>query len=282
MATTHTAFGKFLNHYRNVVREGLLPTTPVIMSEGDSWFSTPLYYNLVDWLEIGASSALFLRMESNGAEAVDMFVGRSLRKINRRLEDIEFDLLLISAGGNDFVDDFLKDAFLNQQPMTPEAALQTVVATGRYNQVLQAYRTMLKAAFAARPGLQVVTHTYDYPRLMGAKGKLTVEQLGLAALFKRSVGDWIARHVRHVLPSEAEQRSFAKLMMDEFSTRVLAELKREFGNAVQIVEFRGQLTQDSDWNDEMHPTQAAFQKLSTKLHSVVKSALPAAKRAGIG
>jgi len=278
MATTHTQFGKFINHYRAINKAGLLPTTPIILSEGDSWFSTPLYYNLVDWLEVDARNALFMRMESSGALATEIFDGGSLKKLSSRLKAFEFDILLLSAGGNDFVDTFLRDTFRNAKPMTPEAALQKVIDSGRYNDVLRAYRRILNAAFKVRPKLHVITHTYDYPRLMGQKAELTVEQLGLIVIFKRSVGDWIAKHVRKALPTEDEQRAFARLMMDQYSTSVLAALKQTYGDALTIVEYRGRLTNDSDWNDEMHPTEASFKRLAVKLRENVRAALPEGKQ----
>jgi hypothetical protein len=282
MASTHTDFGTFLKHYRALKRADLLDTTPLILSEGDSWFSTPLYYNLVDWLETEAHHALFMRLEASGDLATRMFRGGNLKVLESRLKNLEFDVLLISAGGNDFVDDYLQRLFENAKRMTPEQALARVIASGRYDDVLKAYRRGLEIAFAARPNLQVITHTYDYPRLMGQAAKLSVEAIGLVALFKRSVGDWIARHIRHVLPSEDEQRAFVKLLIDEFSNRVLSVLKNEYDSALTIVEFRGNLTSDADWNDEMHPTGAAFRTLAADLRAAVRSVLPAAKRAGIG
>jgi hypothetical protein len=229
MATTHTEFGKFINHYRGIEKAGLLPTTPIILSEGDSWFSTPLYYNLVDWLEVDARNAMFMRLESSGALATEMFDGGNLRKLRDRLKAFKFDVLLLSAGGNDFVDKFLRDTFRNAKAMTPEAAVQRVIDTDRYGEVLRAYRRVLDAAYKARPTLHVITHTYDYPRLMGQKGKLTVEQLGLIALFKRSVGDWIAKHIKKALPTADEQRAFARLLMEEYRSRaerIEADLRR--------------------------------------------------------
>lgn len=282
MATTHTEFGKFITHYRAIDRAGLLPTTPVILSEGDSWFSTPLYFNLVDWLEAQARNALFMRMESSGDLALDIFQGNRLRKLSSRLKAFEFDVLLLSAGGNDFVDDFLRDTFKGAKPMTPAAALQCVVDTGRFAEVLRAYRRALDSAFKARPKLQVITHTYDYPILMGKPAKLTVEQIGLAALLKHSIGDWIAKHVKKALPTEDEQRAFARLLIDQFSERVLKEIKKTYGAALTIVDFRGLLASDADWNDEMHPNEAAFQRLAEPLRTALRAALPAKKRAGVG
>lgn len=282
MATTHTEYGKFINHYRALDRAKRLPTTPMILSEGDSWFSTPLYYNLVDWLEVRAPNAVFMRMEESGDLAVDIFSGGNLRSVSSRLKAFEFDVLLLSAGGNDFVDRFLRETFRNAHAMTPEAALQRVIDTKRYDEVLRAYQRMLDSAFKARPALRVVTHSYDYPRLMGQAAELTVEQIGLAALLKRSIGDWIARHVKTALPTRDEQVAFARLMMDQFFDRVLMPLKTQYGDAVDVVDFRGTLDQDNDWNDEMHPTGAAFERLAAKLRKQVRDALTDAKKPGIG
>ncbi len=282
MASTHTDFGKFLNHYRALKRADMLDTTPIVLSEGDSWFSTPLYYNLVDWLEAEAPHALFMRLEASGDLATRMFRGGNLKVLESRLKNLEFDALLISAGGNDFVDEFLKRLFSSAQRMTPRSALDAVVKSGRYEEVLKAYRRGLDTALTARPELKIITHTYDYPRLMGQEAKLTVEAIGLAALFKRSVGDWIARHIGHVLPSEDEQREFVRLLIDQFVARVLDPLKIEYGAALTIVDFRGALDSDADWNDEMHPTGAAFRRLASNLRAALRTALPTPKRAGIG
>ncbi len=282
MATTHTEYGQFINHYRALDKAHRLASTPMILSEGDSWFSTPLYYNLVDWLEVRAPSAVFMRMEASGELAIDIFSGGNLRSISSRLKAFEFDVLLLSAGGNDFVDRFLRDTFRNAHAMTPEAALQRVIDTKRYEEVLRAYQRMLDAAFKARPALRVITHSYDYPRLMGQGAELTVEQIGLVALIKRSIGDWIARYLKTALPTAVEQIAFARLLMDQFFKRVLTPLKQQYGDSLDVVDFRGTLDQDSDWNDEMHPTGVAFERLAERLRGHVRDALPAAKKSGIG
>ncbi len=282
MATTHTEYGKFINHYRALDRAGRLSDTPIILSEGDSWFSTPLYYNLIDWLEVRAPKAVFIRMENSGDLALNIFSGGNLRSVSSRLKAFEFDVLLLSAGGNDFVDRFLRDTFKSAASMSPEAALERVIATGRFEDVLHAYQRMLDGAFKARPGIQVLTHTYDYPRLMGASATLSVEQIGLIALFKRSIGDWIGKYVKHVLANEDLQRAFSKLLIDAFFERVLEPLKTQYGDGLHVVDFRGQLTNDVDWNDEMHPSGAGFARLADIFRVKLRAALPELKRGGIG
>jgi hypothetical protein len=276
MATTHTEFGRFLNHYRALKKAGALQRIPVILSEGDSWFSTPLYNNMVDWLEVEANQAVFLRMESSGDLATRMFRGGNLTTIRRRVRDIAFDAVLISAGGNDFVDEFLSGLFKGAQPMTVQAALQSVVSSGRLDEVKAAYRKVLKLIDDERPGVPVIAHTYDWPRLLGVPAQLTVEQIGLVALFKRSIGDWIASPIKHVLPAQADQQAFARGMIEHFVSDVLDPLKTEF-SSLSVVDLRGTLLADADWNDEMHPTAEGFRHLAIKLRAHLKTRLPAPK-----
>lgn len=282
MATTHTAFGRFLNYYRSLRRANVLDRVPVLLSEGDSWFSTPLYYNLVDWLEVSSPSGAFLRMESSGDLATKMFRGSNLKRIVSRVEAIEFDVLMISAGGNDLVDEFLAKTFKGAGKLSVDQAFQRVLDSKRFDAVYAAYEALITAVVAARPNITILAHTYDYPIRMGVEGKLTVEQIGLIAWFKRSVGDWIAKHIRHALPSEDEQRAFARRMMDHYHDHVLVPLAENHKPHFHFVNLRGHLAQQADWNDEMHPTGDAFRRLAEVYRVKLRELLPEAKRAAIG
>lgn len=288
MATTHTAFGKFLNYYRALGRARgangapLRDRIPVLLSEGDSWFSTPLYYNLVDWLEVESTEGAFLRMEASGDLATRMFSGDNLRKIGSRLRAIEFDALLISAGGNDLVDEFLAETFAGTGPMTVDQAFNRVQASGRFDEVRRAYEALINTAIAARPGIRILAHSYDYLQRMGAPAQLSIEQIGLVALFKRKAGDWIARHVQHALATQDAQRAFARRMIDQFHETVLKPLHEACPDHFHFVDLRGLLPAESDWNDEMHPTADAFRRLAVPYREALRNLLPASKRAALG
>jgi hypothetical protein len=279
MAVTHTEFGKFAAHYRALERADLLKSTPLILSEGDSWFSMPLYFNIVDWLEARAPDAMFMRLEKTGDLALDMFSGGSLRSITQRVKSFEFDVLLLSGGGNDFVDRFLRDTFKRAQPMSVADAIAKVRDTGRFGDVLKAYIRVLDSVLRTHPALRVIVHSYDYPQSMGKAAKLTVETIGLVGLFKRSVGDWIARHIRHTLPKEADQLAFARGLIDQFFLDVLKPLTEQYKNALDVIDVRKTLTSASDWNDEMHPTAAGYKQIAEQFVAPIQRALPAAKRA---
>lgn len=282
MATTHTVYGRFIQHYRQLKRANRLIDTPIILTEGDSWFSTPLYYNLIDWIEIGAPEALFLRLEDSGDLALDIYAGASRAKLVERVRAFEFDIVLLSGGGNDFVDEFLADLFRGAAPMSLTAALGRVDATGRFDAVLRVYQETIAELIALRPGLRILGHGYDRPRLIGQAAHPSVEQLGLIALFKRSIGDWIGRHLRHVLPAPADQLKFAHALIDRFTERVLMSLKAQFPQNYDFVDLRGQLLHDADWNDEMHPSSFAFRRLAERVRPRLRAMLPARKRSGIG
>lgn len=283
MASTHTTFGRFASHHRLLARNGrsgrrpALDDTPLVLVEGDSWLAMPLYHDLADHLERSAGG-VFLRQGRHGDTAARMFAGSSLARIERNLKAFGFDLLLVSAGGNDLVDALERTRGRplfgkSHGPTTPEKAVEHVRGAGVLAGIRTHYLRLLEVA--ARAGVPVLGHSYDHPQRMGVRIKLTVAQLGLAAVFKRRAGDWIARWVRHVLPDAAGQRAFARGLVDAFVSDVLDTLPPPF----HYVDLRGHLTQEKDWNDELHPTQAAFARLAPLLRAKARGLLPAAKQA---
>ena len=75
-------------------------------------------------------------------------------------------------------------------------------------------------------------------------------------------------------------RDFVRHMIDGFVERVLEPLKHDarFGGMFDYVDLRGQLTDDAQWNDEMHPTEAGFHRLAGIFRGRLIEKLPAAKR----
>lgn len=283
-----TRRGEFRTLYRALARnKPAFASTPIIFCEGDSWFSTPLSMNLLDWLVFPApaderrgvplfgAGGLFFRTEDSGDRAVDIFTRRRIRDLSRWYEGFDFDLVLLSAGGNDFVDAFLLRTFQGAPPMSAEAAFQRVVATGRYGEVLRAYRAFIEAFQAIKPDTPILAHTYDYPLELGRKGKLTLANLGAAALLKQGVGPWIGNRIAHVLPELGQQRDFARRLIDGFVERVLIPLRddRGTGRVFDFVDLRGTLTQGSQWFDEMHPTGAGFDTLAGKFRREMRARL---------
>lgn len=283
-----TRRGEFRALYRALQRDRrAFEATPVIFCEGDSWFSTPLAMNLLDWLvwpapadeargvPLFGAGGLFFRTEDSGDLALDMFAPRRLRDLADWYQGFAFDLALVSAGGNDFVDGFLQRLFRGLRPMSAAAAFQRVLDSGRYLQVLAAYRSFVERFRAIRPRTPILAHSYDYPLRMGKAADLTLGNLGAAALLKQGAGPWIGNRVAHVLPGAAQQRRFARLMTDGFVEHVLMPLRDDpaSGRVFDFVDLRGTLRRESQWFDEMHPTGAGFALLADRFRRQMRQKL---------
>ena len=280
--------GQFRALYRAVRKQpAIAATTPVVFCEGDSWFSTPLSMNALDWLvypDAAANAAgvpllgtggLFFRTEDSGDLATEIFTAKKVKDLARWFGGFDFDAVLLSAGGNDFVGGFLQKLFKDASPMTAPAAFAQVVASKRFDAVLAAYTRVLTAFAKARPGVPVIGHTYDYPVLLGTPARTTLSNLGAIALAKRHVGPWIQPHVAHVLDGPG-QVAFARLLIDGFEARVLQPLASSFAT-FSYVDLRGTL-QPTDWFDEMHPTGDGFRLLAAKIGGRLRQVLPAGRR----
>jgi hypothetical protein len=272
-----TRRGEFRRIHRELSRnKPLRARTPVVFCEGDSWFSTPLSMNLLDWLvyptpadeargvPIHGRGGLFFRTEESGDLATEMFAPARLRDLGRWYGGFDFDIALLSAGGNDFVGKFLKSTFANRRSMSLSQAFDLVVASGRFGEVHDAYTRALTMLTGLRPKTPVVAHTYCYPIRMHVAADLAIANLGAAALLKRNAGPWIGPHLGRVLPDLADQRLFAQRLIDGFVERVLAPLAKEarFRRNFSYVDLRTEVPLARDWFDEMHPTGATFHRLS--------------------
>lgn len=281
--------GHFRSVYRLLKSRKILAKTPIIMCEGDSWFSTPLATNLLDhlvqptpeeeaegqvWLGGGG---LFFRAEKSGDTAINMFSQKNTEKLLKWFKSFEFDLVLLSAGGNDFVADFLENLFKGKKPMSVDDAMKIVIDSGRYEQVKGAFAVMIQGLINKRPEITIIAHTYDYPVRLGVPAELTLNNVGLVALFKKEVGDWIGDNIDNALPAIADKIQFARLMIDEFEARVLKPLSEIFEDNFSYVDLRGTLIEDQ-WYDEMHPTSEGFKVLAEKFKQPILNALPALKK----
>jgi hypothetical protein len=189
--------------------------------------------------------------------------------------------VLLSAGGNDFVDTWLHRALAGKTGLNARQAFDAIVATGRYDEVREAYAYFVGAFHTARPDVPILAHTYDYPRLIGTEAALGLGNLGVAALLKKSMGPWIGPNIEHVIDGGIEAwREFARLLIDGFVERVLHPLKQDarFGGMFDYADLRGNLTADTQWHDEMHPTEAGFHELAVIFRTVLIGKLPPGKR----
>lgn len=296
-----TIAGEFRQIYRALHRKPELKArTPICLCEGDSWFSTPLVMNLLDWLvfatpedeergvPVFGAGGLFFRAEHSGDTAIEksrqtrksMFTPSNAKKLLGWYKKVDFDIFLLSAGGNDFVSDYLETLFAEDKGvLTPERAFKRVVDSRKFTDVRDAYIQFVAQFVAVRPRTPILTHTYDYPRLLGVGANLTLANIGAAAMFAKGPGPWVEPKIKVVLPMEADQRTFASMLIDGFVERVLIPVQkaRTSRNLFDFVDFRSTLKSDSQWGDEMHPTSEGFRILAGKLRAEIIAKLPPGK-----
>lgn len=269
-----TEFEAFRDAYRAANRAHTLANTPVVLSEGDSWFAFPLdNFNMLDVVTT-LVPGLYLRLEDNGDEAVRMFKkgSRNLDRIGEHLKTFQFNAVLISAGGNDIVGEHLEGVFAGKATLTPQEAVDLVKAA-RFGVVRQSYENLIAVVRAAGKGkVPILAHTYDYPVRLGVPAKLDLKGIGLIALLVSKVGDWIGRYVQAVLPVRTDQLEFVRLLLDSFRDEILVPLQKENPDLFHFCPLLGTLGPDATlWHDELHPSDAGFQKLGQKFASQLKN-----------
>ncbi len=269
-----------------------LKSHPAILYWGDSWFSTPLYLNLArqSCLRINGMGML---VGKPGAEAAELFTADAVKRMVDRLKASPFDLLCLSAGGNDCLDDRLAQVFapwqgVRRAKISAGQAYQQMIAAGVFDRVHAAYAGLLDALAPvqqARPTFRVVGHPYVPIHRIGVAADLSVANIGLIAWLKDDVGPWLWNRMQWVLADKAEGKKFADLILVEgFGRGVLQKLAGEYPGFFSVVDFSGVtgIGQDSFWNDEIHPTEQGFLQLSRPFNQHLRDQLPAAKRAAVG
>ncbi|MFZ5636183.1 MAG: hypothetical protein ACOY82_06300 [Pseudomonadota bacterium] len=271
--------------------ETFLDTRPALLYWGDSWFSTPLYLNLARQ-SILAIDGMAMLIGSPGATAGELFTGNRIDHIAARVRSSPFDAVCLSAGGNDQLSQRLAKTFADWMPprkrakIDADAAFAILLASksfetihGRYVALLEA----LRAVHRARPEFRVFGHGYMPLVRIGAKGDLTVQNIGLIAWLKDDVGPWLWKPMQHVLPDKAEGKRFADLLMLQgFRDHVLRPLAADdaFGDFFSFADFTALAGFDDPglWHDEIHPTETGFARMAAHLNAHMRARLPERKR----
>ena len=262
----------------------LLPDK-LVYAEGDSWFDkfTPLGRggtNLLQTIRTPFHAAV-VDVSNIGDEVRNMVGGRQARQTRAMFDLFDFDAILLSAGGNDLKNVFatLYDAkaerdrgmrsdfvragveLLASPAGLAEAFDETVANIGRFVELRNgARRDKTRNA-------PLFVHGYDYlqPRPAGAE---IFSGSGLGG------GPWIYPSLLAAGLSDADMLAATRDVIDEFN----AQLARRIATLpnVHAIDQRGLLTaalprstaESNDWLDEIHPTEAGFEKLTRQRWNV--------------
>ncbi len=245
-----------------------------ILAEGDSWFEYPLpvtrgdgiIYQLQKLLGYGIAN-----MAHHGLE-VEQMMGLSIRQeIISKLKDpqVKFDAMLFSGGGNDIAGDqfciWLKDA----PPVVPPAQMLDVNAVDAVLAILEVeYHELVDIRDQYSPETVIFVHGYDFPPITG-RGVC-----GEGPWLKPSL-DYVYKHLGVANPDPNDEFLVVKTLMQRFSAMLNRVAADPNVHRFVVVPTQGTLTPDnSDWQNEIHPSSAGFAKIAEKFQASLASVFP--------
>jgi hypothetical protein len=238
------------------------PTFPVIISEGDSWFSFPGHANLIDHLDdlVGRRMSL-LRLERSGDELTAMTTDSKLNTLRGYLQRYKPHALLWSGGGNDIVGpELLKFIAVRGATFNVQAALNTPSLRQRYTDIRNAYARLIAMRDATTPNCLIITHGYGKAIPSGRKAKV----------FGITAGPWIKPFLEaRGYTRKTEQQAIVDELLGRFNAIVDAIVGPKFlkCDVASVIE-------NDEWNDELHPTRKGFEDAAHIFLNTLRQQLP--------
>lgn len=266
-----------------------VPRLGVLIAEGDSWFDYPFFDVL------GCLEARGYEIESaahKGDTLEDMAhepsqverLARAFEKVEQR--GVKPFAILLSGGGNDIAG--AEFALLLNHTRSGLPRLNATIADGIIDERLRTAMASLigvvtrlaESHFGER--VRVVVHGYDRP-IPDGRG-----YMGGAWILP---GPWLApgfRRKGYVAGSRKDERAVLRAnavvvgdLIDRYNAmlaRLVRDLAAEGLRHVRYVDLRGTLSPGlpsayrADWNDELHPTRAGFDKVTERIASAITRA----------
>ncbi len=260
---THVQKRKLLKFFEPSIRQH--PEWPVVISEGDSWFSFPLHANTIDFLDQFARRKLsLLRLEKSGDEFLTIMSGKQRKRLQRYLGRYPVQALLVSGGGNDVVGaDLLPLLRQKTGSMGWEACIRKERVNLRIGRLEDAYKELLDLRDDHRPECVVYVHGYDFALPTGKAAK---------AFPGVTVGPWIQpQMLERGIEDFEDQRKIVRFLVSRFND-VLKDLAEKRDRLV-YVKTPGTLA-DIEWNDELHPSRKGFEKVAKVFRKELKEQFP--------
>lgn len=241
-----------LARYRKRKKAGF----PVVISEGDSWFSYEFYPNIIDLVEDQEVFA-HLRLEMSG-DTVENMLGtpRAVEDLRRMVVEEEALFLLFSGGGND-IQRSAQGLFCSGD------RADSCIVPERADELFDALRSRYAALIeAVGPHAPVVSHGYDHFQPSAEPVRIVSFDIG--------IGPWIHPEMVAVgIDDPPLQKEVADLLVDRFNDH-LAELEAEHPDDFVYVDLRGTL-EPGEWENEIHPTREGFVKVADGIIDAIYS-----------
>ncbi|HEY0160466.1 MAG TPA: hypothetical protein VGF28_24475 [Thermoanaerobaculia bacterium] len=238
------------------------PHDPVVIAEGDSWFSFPGHANLIDHLDEMVNRRMsLLRLAESGDELLEILDQGGLRSLKKLLGRYRPDVLLFSAGGNDIVGpELLKYVTDRTAPFDATQALATQALRDRFSAMHHALGELIATRDEVAPNCVIVTHGYGRAIPSGRK----------AQVWGFTAGPWIKPYLEaRGYTDPGEQRAIVDELIGQFN-RILDTF---VGSNFVKVDLSGAIA-DDEWNDELHPSRKGFEDAALLVHAALRRLLP--------
>lgn len=199
-----------------------------------------------------------------------------VRRISKYSSDHDKFIILLSAGGNDIVEDNLEDFLYH--PDSPEGPVKTQAIDEAVNQHLKgAFEEIFKRVCTNFPTKQFhfLYHGYGYPPV-NRRGVFTgLEKSNIEFLHKMSPGPWLSPYLidKNGIPRPEAEKIIGDFI-DMFN-EMLANLQCSQPNGkLHYIDVRGitdKTNRDSGWCNEIHFDHTTFPQASKKFHDVIKT-----------
>ncbi|MFN5540033.1 MAG: SGNH/GDSL hydrolase family protein [Candidatus Melainabacteria bacterium] len=267
-----------------------------ILAIGDSWFHYPGFGkdghllhggdgNFLDCLRDRRTVGIY-RVGLNGAEAKDLFDEEHRNFYDGLLKKGNFDLVLISLGGNDLAAENVAKYIKNKD-------IDTKSLENIYQEILEKYEWFLTLLSDYK--IPVLGHCYDDATYDNGGANLEMDFLGIdLSNIIHSKKNWIVRHLEHEgIKDKHKQADIVNTVLEGFKKNVLDKLRlQEQFNFSYVDTYdclskyaQGQLpripsipvTQDQTpkrfWLNEIHPTRDGFRILENYLYDAIAKTL---------
>ncbi len=242
------------------------PNWPVVVSEGDSWFS---YSDVVGKLDDPQDRGdprfqrrwCLLRLEKNGDEILTILSGSQRSKLRSFFGRWKLDALLFSGGGNDIIG---PDMLPLLNPYQAGMQAQDVVALPRFErrlrQIQDCYRELADLLADAGQAAKVLVNSYDY----ATPSNRPVRLLGAVKV----AGPWMLPSFEERGVPEALRSDVVRVLIDGFCAAVdkVAAEPAGLGRLLRV-ETRGVVRRD--FKDEIHPNREGARRVAVAYESTL-------------
>jgi hypothetical protein len=239
--------------------------TPLnIFAEGDSWFDYPLYTDTIGWLQAnGTPYPKILNLAHYGDAATEMLGVSRRKRIIDNLTDPDngnFDALLFSAGGNDIAgDQFCLWILQNANGGDPQTAVDRQRLADIIGVIHAAYADLIEIRNSINPACTIFLHSYDFAQPNG---------IGVCGL-----GPWLKPSLDLRKWTQFPQAVLiVKLVLLAFD-EMLVQIEQQYKNVI-YVRTQSTLSPNTDWANELHPTEQGFNKIANVFLKAMRARFP--------